>query len=136
MRAPHNPIPQLPHAAPFLLLDRVLEVGEKSGVFLKLVSAADPCVGADGRLAAAFVLEAMAQAAGALLNALDRATATPGYLAGVDDFEMLGEVRAGDAMHVEVELHRIMAAAARFQGRVLIDGKVVAQGRVTLALPR
>jgi 3-hydroxymyristoyl/3-hydroxydecanoyl-(acyl carrier protein) dehydratase len=134
--APRNPFPQLPHASPFLLLDRVLDVGEKSGVFLKLVSAADPCVGADGRLSAVFVLEALAQGAGALLNALELAEATPGYLAGVDDFRMLGEVRVGDALHVEVELHRVVASAARFRARALVGGTVVAEGRVTLALPR
>ena len=136
MTAPRNPVPQLPHASPFLLLDRVLDVGEKSGVFLKLVSAADPCVGADGRLAAAFVLEVLAQSAGALLNALELAEATPGYLAGVDDFQLHREVRVGDAIHVEVELHRVMGSAARFRARALVDGTVVAEGRVTLALPR
>jgi 3-hydroxymyristoyl/3-hydroxydecanoyl-(acyl carrier protein) dehydratase len=114
----------------------VLEVGEKSGIFLKLVSATDPCVGADGRLAAVFVLEMLAQAAGALLNALDLAEATPGYLAGVDDFQLHREVRVGDAVHVEVELHRIMGSAARFRARAVVDGTVVAEGRVTLALPR
>lgn len=136
MSAPRNPVPQLPHASPFLLLDRVLDVGERSGVFLKLVSAADPCIGSDGRLAAVFVLEVLAQAAGALLNALDLAQATPGYLAGVDDFVMHREVRVGDALHVEIELVRTMASAHRFRARALVEDAVVAEGRVTLALPR
>jgi 3-hydroxyacyl-[acyl-carrier-protein] dehydratase len=136
MTAPRNPIPQLPHAAPFLLLDRVLDVGEKSGVFLKLVTAADPCVGRDGRLPPVFVLEALAQAAGALVNELELAGASPGYLAGVDDFQMSGEVRVGDALHLELQLLRVIAAAARFRGRAVVDGKVVAEGRLTLALPR
>jgi 3-hydroxyacyl-[acyl-carrier-protein] dehydratase len=136
MSEPRSRVPSLPHAAPFLMLDRVLDVGDKRGIFLKLVSAADPCVGADGRLSAGFVLEALAQAAGALLNALDLAQVTPGYLAGVDDFRMLGEVRVGDALHIEVEISRAMALAWRFRARALVDGAVVAEGRVTLALPR
>ena len=70
MSAPDNPFPRLPHGAPFLLLDRVLDVSERSGVFVKHVAAADPCVGRDGTLPAAFVLEALAQAGGALLSAL------------------------------------------------------------------
>jgi len=52
-----NRVPLLPHAAPFLLLDQVLEVEARRGAFLKLVSAADPCVDAQGLLPAAFVLD-------------------------------------------------------------------------------
>ena len=136
MAEPTNPFPQLPHAAPFLLLDRVLDVGERSGVFLKLVSAADPCVGRDGRLPAAFVLEALAQGGGALLAALRGGAATPGYLAAVDDFRMLGEVRAGDQLRVEVEMLRNFGGAVLFRARALVEGEVRAEGRITLKPPR
>src|SRR5439155_486272 len=61
VKQPLDPFPRLPHAAPFLLLDRVLEIGERTGAFSKLVSAADPCVGRDGELPASFVIEALAQ---------------------------------------------------------------------------
>src|SRR4030095_16109549 len=77
-----NPLPRLPHAAPFLLLDRVLEIGDRMGVFLKQVAASDPCVAADGTLPAAFLLEALAQGGGALLSALkDDELPQPGSLA-------------------------------------------------------
>src|SRR5262249_50102343 len=111
MSEPRNAVPRLPHAAPFLLLDRVLEAGEREGAFLQLVSAADPCVGPDGQLPTAFVLEALAQGAGALLAALEFAGATPGYLAAVDDFRVLRDVRVGDALRVEVAIVRIFAGA-------------------------
>src|SRR5207245_11201851 len=88
-----NRIPRLPHAAPFLLLDHVLEVEERRGTFLKLVSAADPCVGRDGLLPPAFILEALAQASGALVAAHDAKLPAVGYLAAVDDFRVHGEVR-------------------------------------------
>jgi len=48
-----NTLPRLPHAAPFLLLDRVIEIGERSGVFMKHVTASDPCLAPDGTLPAA-----------------------------------------------------------------------------------
>jgi 3-hydroxymyristoyl/3-hydroxydecanoyl-(acyl carrier protein) dehydratase len=129
-------VPRLPHAAPFLLLDRVLEVGEREGAFLKQVSASDPCVGRDGRLPAAFVLEALAQGAGALLAALEIAGAAPGYLAAVDDFRVLRDVRVGDALRVEATIVRVFAGAILFRTRALVDGTVCAEGRLTLALPR
>lgn len=135
MAIPANPVPRLPHAAPFLLLDRVLDVSERSGAFLKLVSATDPCVGRDGRLPAAFVVEALAQAGGALLAAQEGRVAA-GYLAAVDDFRMHGEVRVGDALRVEVEILRNFGGAILFRGRALVEGVLRAEGRITLKPPR
>ena len=135
MSAPGDPVPRLPHAAPFLLLDRVLDVSERSGAFVKLVSAADPCVGRDGRLPAAFVIEALAQAGGALLAA-QSGTVTPGYLAAVDDFRMLGDIRVGDTLRVEVDILRNFGGAVLFRGRALVEGAVRAEARFTLAPPR
>jgi 3-hydroxyacyl-[acyl-carrier-protein] dehydratase len=132
-----NPFPRLPHAAPFLLLDRVLEIGDRMGVFLKHVAASDPCVAADGTLPAAFLLEALAQGGGALLSALkDDNTPQPGYLAAVDDFHVLAPVRVGDVVRIEVEVLRHFQAATQMRGRALVDGRLCAEGRLTLALPK
>jgi len=133
---PFDAVPRLPHAAPFLLLDRVLEVGERSGAFVKLVSAADPCVGRDGLLPAAFVLEALAQGGGALLAARGGNAPLGGYLAAVDDFRMVGEVRVGDEMRVEVEIVRNFGGAILFRARALVEGRLCAEGRITLKPPR
>jgi len=127
-------VPRLPHAAPFLLLDRVVEVSDRAGAFLKLVTAADPCVGPDGVLPASFLLEALAQGGGALLGSRNGPQA--GYLAAVDDFRTLGDVRAGDVLRIEVEVLRHFAGAVLIRGRVLVGDELRAEGRVTLALPR
>ena len=135
MSEPRDPFPRLPHAAPFLLLDRVLDVDEKAGTFLKLVSAADPCVAPDGHLPAAFVLEALAQAGGALLTAQSGGP-TAGYLVAVDDFRMLGPVRVGDALRVEVTIARTFGATVVFRGRAFVGDDVRAEARLTLSPPR
>lgn len=127
-------IPRLPHAAPFLLLDRVVEIGERRGVFVKLVTATDPCLASDGTLPAAFLLEALAQAGGALINANQEGTA--GYLAGIDDFQTQRPVRAGDTLTIEVEIVRRAGGATLLRGRALVDGEPCGEGRITLALPR
>jgi len=136
MTTPRDSVPRLPHGAPFLLLDRVLEVGERAGAFLKLVTAADPCVAPDGTLPAVFVLEALAQAGGALLTALGSEAPTPGYLAAVDEFRMHRPVRVGDALRVEVEIARHFAGVTRLHGRALVGTDLAAEGQFTLALPR
>jgi 3-hydroxymyristoyl/3-hydroxydecanoyl-(acyl carrier protein) dehydratase len=134
MSEPRNPFPRLPHAAPFLLLDRVLDADDKAGTFLKLVSAADPCV-ADGHLPAAFVLEALAQAGGALLTAQSGGP-TAGYLVAVDEFRTHGDVRVGDALHLEVAIVRTFGATVVFRGRALVADEVRAEARFTLSPPR
>ncbi len=136
MATPRNPVPRLPHAAPFLLLDRVLDIGERRGVFLKLVTAADPCVASDGTLPAAFVLEALAQAGGALLTELDTEVPSPGYLAAVDDFRLLRAVRVGEALRIEVEILRHFQGVTRLRGHAAVGEEPVAEARFTLALPR
>jgi predicted hotdog family 3-hydroxylacyl-ACP dehydratase len=131
---PSNPVPPLPHAAPFVLLDRVLEIGERTGAFIRHVSAADPCVAPDGRLPAAFVLEALAQGGGALISTLHGGNA--GYLAAVDDFRLHAEVRVGDTLRVEVEILRTIAGAYFLRARGLVDGAERAEARITLKPPR
>ena len=136
MTQPFDAVPRLPHAAPVLLLDRVVEIGERAGAFVKLVSAADPCVGRDGRLPAAFVLEALAQGGGAFLAARGGNAPAGGYLAAVDDFRMVADVRVGDEMRVEVEIVRNFSGAVLFRGRALVEGRLCAEGRITLKPPR
>ena len=131
-----NPFPKLPHGEPFLLVDRVVEVGARRGVFLKRIAAADPCVAPDGTLPAAFVLEALAQAGGAYLNALGTEQATPGYLASVDQFRLHRPVRVGETLRLEVEGLRQVSGANMLRGKALVGDEVVAEGRFVLALPR
>lgn len=128
-------IPRLPHAAPFLLLDRVLEIGERNGVFLKLVSAADPCLGRDGRMPGAFILEALAQGCGALLAEIGDTPWAGGYLAAVDDFRVLDDVRVGDALRIEVEIVRDFRGAVLLRARALVADVLKAEGRITLKAP-
>ena len=131
-----NPFPKLPHGRPFLMIDRVLELDERRGVFLKHVTAADPCTAPDGTLPAAYVLEALAQSGGALLGSLSGDAPQAGYLAGVDSFQMHADARVGDQLRIEVELVRFFAAATLFKGVARVGDRLVADGRFTLALPR
>ena len=131
-----NPFPKLPHGRPFLLIDRVLELDERRGVFVKLVTAADPCTAPDGTLPAAYVLEGLAQGGGALLGSLSGSTPEAGYLAGVDSFQMHADARIGDQLRIEVEIVRFFAAATLFKGEARVGDRLIADGRFTLALPR
>jgi 3-hydroxymyristoyl/3-hydroxydecanoyl-(acyl carrier protein) dehydratase len=93
-------------------------------------------VAADGTLPAAFLLEALAQAGGALVAAMEGETPRIGYLASVDDFRVHIPVRVGDTLRIEVEMVRHFASATLFRGRAMVGDRVVADGRFTLAQPR
>lgn len=130
------PRPRLPHAAPFLLLDRTLETASDHGLFLKMVTAGDPLVAADGTLPAVFVLEAMAQAGGAVLGAGELGPRAAGLLAKVDGFRLLAPVRVGEALHVEARLVRYARGVSIFETCVRVDGALRAEARLALALPQ
>jgi 3-hydroxyacyl-[acyl-carrier-protein] dehydratase len=114
----------------------VLELADRHGAFLKFVTAADPCTASDGTLPGAYVLEALAQAGGALLGGHTDAAPQPGYLAAVDAFEMRSDARVGEELRIDVEILRHVSAATLFRGVARVGDRVVAEGRFTLALPR
>jgi 3-hydroxyacyl-[acyl-carrier-protein] dehydratase len=128
--------PSLPHAAPFLMLDRALEVAPERGVFVKMVAAGDPVVGSDGTMPAVFVLEAMAQAGGAVLGANVGGARTAGMLAKVDGFRLHDSVRVGDELHIEARLVRYTRGVSIFETRASVDGELRAEARLSLALPQ
>jgi 3-hydroxymyristoyl/3-hydroxydecanoyl-(acyl carrier protein) dehydratase len=133
MDTPHR-APVLPHRAPFRLLDRIVEVTAERGVGVKLVTAGDPCVTPNGVLPAAFVLETLAQAGGAYLNALGGDGTHAGLLAQVEAFSVTEPIRVGDEVRVEVSVVRRFRTTTVLQGRASVDGEVRAEGRFVLSL--
>src|SRR3972149_1871331 len=86
----------LPHRYPFVLLDTV-EVTEegRSGRGLKLITAGETCVGEDGVMGQAFIIEAMAQVSGVASGGKEG-----GFLAGIRDIEFLAPVSAGEGLGI------------------------------------
>jgi 3-hydroxyacyl-[acyl-carrier-protein] dehydratase len=125
----------LPHAAPFLLLDRILAVDDTVGRFVKAVAADDPLVGPAGVLSPVLVVEAMAQGAGIVLARREPALRARGsaVLAAIDHCEVGGTVRAGDLLVVEITVARRYADMARIRGRATVGDRVCASATLTLA---
>ena len=124
----------LPHAAPFLLLDRVLAIDADSGRFSKCVSADDPLVGTSGVLSPVLIVEAMAQAAGLVLMRREPALRERGaVLAAIDHCESTLPARAGDVLVVEVRITRRYGEMARIAGRATTDDRPCVVAHLTLA---
>lgn len=124
----------LPHATPFLLLDRILAIDEQGGRFSKGVTVDDPLVGPSGVLSPILVVEAMAQGAGLVLMRREPALRARGaVLAAIDRCEVKAPARAGDVLLVEIVVTRRYAEMARIHGRASAGGLACVDASLTLA---
>jgi hypothetical protein len=74
----------------------------------------------------------MAQVAGSLAF---RESRRPGYLTGVEHWEIDRAIQAGDVVSMVVTLDVSFGGTFRFSGRGTIDGVECARGRFYLATP-
>ncbi len=133
MNEPRTGLP-LPHAYPFLLLDRVVEVRPGVGAAaLRNLTHGDPLLDGDGVLPPVLLAEALAQCAG--LAGLGTRPAAGAALARIDRFRVsrVG-CRAGDQMHVSTRVVRIFGATVKAHGVVRVGGRIRAAGEVVLQL--
>ncbi|MGE0311612.1 MAG: 3-hydroxyacyl-ACP dehydratase FabZ [Lautropia sp.] len=132
----------LPHRYPFLLIDRVLELERDARIVaLKNVTINEPFfVGHFPHLPVmpgVLVVEAMAQAAGILSFAtMGRHSDTDSvyYFAGIDEARFKKPVVPGDQLRLDVRILRKSRLLWKFDGRALVDGKLVAEARLMCAL--
>jgi 3-hydroxyacyl-[acyl-carrier-protein] dehydratase len=127
----------LPHRFPFLLIDRVIEctAGEHLTA-LKNVTINEPFF--QGHfpdqpiMPGVLVIEALAQATGLLsFCSMESDHNKKLYvLVGIDKARFRGQVLPGDQLHLQVALKRNMRGILMFEGKALVDGKVVAEAEL------
>ena len=124
----------LPHRYPFLLVDRVVEVGEERLVAWKNVTANEAFFTGHfpGHpvMPGVLIVEAMAQA-GALLayhcgGFEDRENKVT-YLMGLDNVRFRQPVVPGDRLEIEVQLTRKKGSIFKQKAEVRVEGKKVAE---------
>ncbi len=128
-------IESLPHRYPFLLVDRILEVGETRVVGLKNVTINEPFF--QGHfpghpiMPGVLIVEAMAQTGGVLLLSSVEAPQTKVvYFMSLDGVKFRKPVVPGDQIRMEVELLQHRGRTVRLGGRALVDGAVVAEAEM------
>ncbi len=125
----------LPHAFPFLLVDRILEVEPgKRIVGIKNVTYNEPYFPGHfpGRpiMPGVLILEAMAQTAGLLaLKSMpeDEKKKHPVFFLGIDNARFRKPVIPGDQLRLELEVTRQRQSIWGFKGKAWVDGKLVAE---------
>jgi 3-hydroxyacyl-[acyl-carrier-protein] dehydratase len=81
-----------------------------------------------------WLIECAAQAAGALWQESERRPENePLFLASVLQFRFLGAVRPGETVQVTAAMEKVLGDLAQFAVALEANGKMVAQGKLTLA---
>lgn len=121
----------LPHAFPFMLVDRILMLEpDRWVVTVKNVTRNDPLVDAQGNLPAALVAEVMAQTAGLAMTPVAGGGAT--VLARLDRFRCRLPVRSGDQLVVTVRVVRRLGSGAKVRACIRVCGRYRAAGELVL----
>lgn len=134
----------LPHAFPFLLVDRILEVEPgKRIVGIKNVTYNEPFFPGHfpGQpiMPGVLIVEAMAQTAGILafksipeehLKNMKEDQKRAVYFLGLDHVRFRKPVIPGDQLRLELEVTRQRQSIWGFKGKAFVDGKVVAEAEL------
>lgn len=123
----------LPHAYPFLLLDRVIEVDPgRYAVATKNLTWGDPLMDGTGHVPPVLLAEAMAEVAG--IAAVGLRPGAMGVLARLDRFRSRAMIGAGGRLVVRVDVLRIFGVTVKARGVVRIDGHIRAAADLMLQL--
>jgi len=131
----------LPHRYPFLLVDRVTDY--KEGEYLigiKNVSYNEPYFPGHFPhrpvMPGVLILEALAQATGILAYKSTGKTPSEAslyYFVGIDKARFKQPVEPGDQLQLEVRVLKTMRGVWKFDGKALVDGKVVCEAELMCA---
>lgn len=121
----------LPHRYPFLLVDRILSMGEKEIVGMKNFTVNEPFfIGhfpGHPVVPAALIIEAMAQVAGVYLLSKSENQGKLAYFAGIDKARFRKPVLPGDRLVTRVKILNLRKTTGKVEAVGTVEGKVVAE---------
>jgi 3-hydroxyacyl-[acyl-carrier-protein] dehydratase len=130
---------RLPHAFPFRMIDRILEIekGNKA-IAVKNVSIDEPYFSGhfpkDPVMPGVLILEAMAQTGGlAFESSFEKGEEGVPVLASVEEFRLKKRVIPGDQLIIEAEVLRIFSNLAKVKVLAKVGEETVAEGTLILA---
>jgi 3-hydroxyacyl-[acyl-carrier-protein] dehydratase len=131
----------LPHAYPFLLVDRIVEIEPGKRIAgIKNVTYNEPFFPGHfpGRpiMPGVLIVESMAQTAGVLAfkSMPEEEQGRPVYFLGIDNVRFRKPVVPGDQLRLELEITKHRQAIWGFKGKALVDGNLVAEAELLAML--
>ncbi len=130
----------IPHRYPFLLVDKIIECDDDSQIVgIKSVTMNEPFF--QGHfpdfpvMPGVLIVEAMAQVACILaMRVLKKEGHTSVFFTGIDGLKFRKPVVPGDVLRLELTKTKQRGELFRFDGKALVEGKVVTQGSIQAIL--
>ena len=128
----------LPHRYPFLLVDRILEIGDMSAVGLKNVSGSEPFF--QGHfpdrpvMPGVLIVEALAQVGGVMMLCKMENRGKLAYLVSVDKARFRKTVVPGDQVRLEIKVLKLKSKIGIVHGTATVDGEEVCDAEIMFAL--
>lgn len=127
----------LPHRYPFLMIDRILELGEKKAVGIKNLSMNDYFFAGHfpGRpvMPGVLILEAMAQVGGMLMLSRRENRGKIAYFMSINNAKFRRVVKPGDQLRLEIEVTRFKTKTGQIHARALVEDKLAAEADLLFA---
>ena len=130
---------RLPHAFPFRMIDRVLQIEKgRKAIALKNVSIDEPYFlghfPKEPILPGVLIVEAMAQTGGlAFESSFEKEEERIPVLARIEEFRLKRKVIPGDQLIIEAEVLHVFSGMAKVKVLARVEGDIVAEGMLVLA---
>ncbi|MGB7573105.1 MAG: 3-hydroxyacyl-ACP dehydratase FabZ [Thermodesulfobacteriota bacterium] len=130
---------RLPHAFPFRMIDRILEIDKgKKAIALKNISIDEPYFlghfPKEPILPGVLIVEAMAQTGGlAFESSFEKEEEGIPVLARIEEFRLKRKVIPGDQLIIEAEVLHVFSGMAKVKVLARVEGDIVAEGMLVLA---
>jgi 3-hydroxyacyl-[acyl-carrier-protein] dehydratase len=121
----------VPHRPPFRFVDELVTVEAERGEFILRLAVEDTRLH-EGVLSPLLLVEALAQATAGHHAFLHPEAAAGGMLVELADVQLFAPARGGERVTLVVEKTREHGVFARFTGRALVDGRVLAEAQLTV----
>jgi 3-hydroxyacyl-[acyl-carrier-protein] dehydratase len=127
----------LPHRAPFLLLDEVLELEPSTRVVARLRVRDEHCSGhfpGNPIMPGVLMVEALAQAGAVAVLSEEANRGKLALFAGIDDVRFKRIVRPGDELTLTCDLEQVRGPIGRGKARANVRDELAVRGTLTFAV--
>ena len=128
----------IPHRYPFLLVDKVLEMGDGKAVGIKNVTVNEPFFQGhfpgNPIMPGVLIVEALAQVGAVLALSMEENKGKLAVFTKMNNFKFRRQVKPGDTLRLEIELGTFRHGMGTASAKATVDGDMAASGEIGFAI--